>query len=72
MAADSPAVQLAAFIARFSPHIAKQTRAMLETLRTRLSGAVEMVYDNPYALVIGFGPVERAPEVLCRFRSILD
>lgn len=64
MAAESAAAQLDAFIARYSPDIAKQVRAMLKTLRTRLPGAVEMVYDNYYALVIGFCPVERASEVI--------
>ena len=64
MAAESASAQLDAFIARYSPDIAAQTRAMLKTLRTRLPGAVEMVYDNYYALVIGFCPVERASEVI--------
>lgn len=64
MAAESAVAQLNAFIARFSPGIAAQTRAMLKTLRTRLPGAVEMVYDNHYALVIGFCPVEQASEVI--------
>ena len=54
MNANSPAAQLNAFIARYSPDIAAQTRTMLKTLRARLPGAVEMVYDNYYALVIGF------------------
>jgi hypothetical protein len=64
MATKSPPVQLDAFIARYSPEIAAQTRAMLKTLRARLPGAVEMVYDNYYALVIGFCPVEQAAEVI--------
>ncbi len=64
MKTGSPAVQLNAFIARYSPDIAAQTRAMLKTLRTRLPGAVEMVYENHYALVIGFCPMERASEVI--------
>lgn len=64
MKTDSPAAQLNAFISRYSPDIAAQVRAMLKTLRARLPGAVEMVYDNHYALVIGFCPVERASEVI--------
>ncbi len=64
MNANSPAAQLNAFIARYSPDIAAQTRTMLKTLRARLPGAVEMVYDNYYALVIGFCPVEQASEVI--------
>ena len=64
MATNSPAAQLDAFVARYSPDIAAQVRAMLKKLRSRLPGAVEMVYDNYYALVIGFCPVERASEVI--------
>ena len=64
MAAESAAAQLDAFIARYSPEIAAQTRVMLKTLRARLPGAVEMVYDNYYALVIGFCLVEQAAEVI--------
>src|SRR5580693_928187 len=33
-------------------------------MRKRLPGAVEMVYDNYNALVIGFGPSERASEAI--------
>lgn len=64
MSSRDPAAQLDGFIARFSPDIAAETHAALKTMRTRLPGAVEMVYDNYYALVIGFCPVERASEVI--------
>jgi hypothetical protein len=33
-------------------------------MRTRLPGAIELVYDNYNALAIGFGPSERASEVI--------
>ena len=33
-------------------------------MRKRLPGAVELVYDNYNALAIGFGPSERASEVI--------
>jgi len=62
--AASPSVQLDGFIAKFSPEIATQTHALLKKLRTLMPGAVEMVYDNYYALVIGFCPVEVASEVI--------
>jgi hypothetical protein len=62
--AKSPAAQLDSFIARFSPEMAAQAHAALKKMRGRLPGAVEMVYDNYYALVIGFCPVERASEVI--------
>ena len=64
MSIKSPAAQLDAFIGRYSPAIAAQVHAVLKTMRARLSGAVEMVYDNYYALVIGFCPVEEASEVI--------
>lgn len=60
----SPARQLDGFIARFSPAMAKLTRAVLKKLRERLPGAVELVYDKANALVIGFGPDERASHIV--------
>jgi hypothetical protein len=33
-------------------------------MRTYLPGAFELVYDNAYALVVGFGPNERPSEAL--------
>src|ERR1044071_258530 len=64
MAAPTPAKQLDFFIGRFSPEIAAQARAVLKKVRTRLPGAVEMVYDKANALVIGFGPTERPSEAV--------
>ena len=55
----TPAAQLAGFIAKFSPEVRSVAKAARAILRTRLPGAVEFVYDNSYALVIGFGPNER-------------
>ncbi len=60
----SAADQLERMIERFSPEIAREARAALVKLRALLPGAVEMVYDNYYALVIGFCPVERASEAI--------
>ena len=60
----TPAKQLDGFIARFSPPIAKLTRAVLKTMRDRLPGAVELIYDKANALVIGFCPDERASNVI--------
>lgn len=58
------AKQVDSFIARFSPPMAKLTRAVLKTMRDRLPGAVEMVYDKSNSLVIGFCPDERASNVI--------
>lgn len=59
-----PAQQLAGFIARFPPPLAKLARAVLQKMRTRLPGAVELVYDKANALAIGFGPDERASHII--------
>ena len=56
--------RLGGFIARFTPDIARLTREVLARVRERLPGAVEMVYDNTYALVIGFGATERPSEAV--------
>jgi hypothetical protein len=62
MADESPEAQLAAFMARFTPEIATLGRESLDKLRTLVPPAVEMVYDNYNALVIGFCPTERPSE----------
>jgi hypothetical protein len=58
----TPAKQLAAFLRKYDPAVATVARAALAHLRRRLPGAIELVYDNYNALVIGFGPSERASE----------
>jgi hypothetical protein len=60
----SPARQLAGFLAKFSPEVRSVAKAALATMRKRLPGAIEFVYDNYYALVIGFGPNERPSEAI--------
>jgi hypothetical protein len=60
----SPAQQLASFIAKFSPSMAKEGRAALARLRALVPGATEMVYDNWNGLVVGFGPTARASEAV--------
>jgi hypothetical protein len=64
MATKTPAQQLAGFLARFSPEVARAARAALRKMRARLPGAVELVYDNYNALAIGFGPNERATDAV--------
>jgi hypothetical protein len=59
-----PEDQLDGFLARYTPEIAAFARATLTKMRSRLPGAVELVYDNYNALVVGFGPTERASEAL--------
>jgi hypothetical protein len=60
----SPAKQLASFLRRFRPEIATLARAARAKLRKRLPGAIEMVYDNYNALVIGYSPTERPSDAI--------
>ena len=64
MKTKSPQEQLEGFIEKFTPEIAARARAVLKKMRARLPGATELVYDNAYALVIGFCPGERASDVI--------
>jgi hypothetical protein len=61
---ETPERQLAGFMARYDPEVARVARAALRKLRERLRGAQELVYDNYNALAIGFGPTERAADVV--------
>ena len=61
---DPPEKQLKAFLAKYTPDIVKQTNAVLDKMRTLYPGAIEMVYDNYNALVIGFGPTEKPSEAI--------
>ncbi|HYN08961.1 MAG TPA: hypothetical protein VES67_16380 [Vicinamibacterales bacterium] len=56
--------QLAGFIAKYSPDIARQARGARRKMQTRLPGAVEMVYDNYNWLVIGYAPNERPSDAV--------
>jgi hypothetical protein len=61
---ESPEAQLEKFLAKYTPEMAGLAKAILVKMRKRLPGAVEMVYDNYNALVIGFVPGERPSEVI--------
>jgi hypothetical protein len=61
---ERPEEQLAGFLAKFTPEIAREAEAAIAKMRARLPGAIEMVYDNYNALVVGFGPTERASEAI--------
>ena len=68
MSADSLAAEaeqrLAAFLAKYEPGIQAQARAVRAKLQELLPGAVEMVYDNYNALVIGYGATDRPSEAV--------
>ena len=60
----SPEDRLTAFMSRYPPEIASLASAVLAKMRARLPGAVELVYDNYNALVVGFGPTERSADAV--------
>ena len=60
----TPQAQLETFLKKFTPDVAAEARASLKRMRKLVPGAIEMVYDNYNALVIGFGPSERASEAV--------
>ena len=62
--AESPARQWSAFLSKYDPKIAALARAAVARMRKYVPGAVEIVYDNYNALVLGFGPSERASEAV--------
>jgi hypothetical protein len=62
--AANPKKQLDSFLAKYNPEIASLARGALTTMRKRLPGSLEMVYDNYYALVIGFVPNERPSDAI--------
>jgi len=61
---ESPAKQLAVFIAKFTPKMGKLIRSTRLALRRRFPTAIELVYDNYNFLVFGFCTTERASDCL--------
>jgi hypothetical protein len=51
-------------MARYAPAVRATAEAALKTMRARLPGATEFVYDKANSLVIGFGPTERPSDAL--------
>jgi hypothetical protein len=60
----SPEQQLASFIEKFTPEMAKHIRAARAKMRKRLPQAAELVYDNYNFFVIGYGPNEKAGDAI--------
>jgi hypothetical protein len=61
---DTPELQLASFIGKYTPEIASLAGAVLKRMRKMYPTAVEIEYDNYNAPAVGFGPSERASEVI--------
>lgn len=64
MKTKSPEARLDGFIAKYSPEVGDLAHDVLSKLRDLLPGAIEMVYDNYNALVIGFGATEKASNAI--------
>ena len=62
--AASPSKQIAAFIAKFDPKMAKLITSRRRDLRKRFPTAIELVYDNYNFLVFGFCTTDRASDCL--------
>src|SRR5882757_1835262 len=60
----SPEKQLASFIAKFEPNVAKLIRACRAEMRKLLPTAIEMVYDNYNFFVIGYSSTERPSDAI--------
>jgi hypothetical protein len=64
MSALTPQQQLDVLIDRYTDDVAAAMRKALRHLRRRVPGATEMVYDNYNALGVGFGPSDRASQIV--------
>lgn len=60
----SPEKQLAGFIDKFEPTMARRIRDARRKMRAKLPNAIELVYDNYNFFVIGYGPTERPSEAI--------
>lgn len=63
-AGATPVKQVASFIAKYEPSVAKLARAARAVLRKRFPTAIEQVYDNYQFLAIGFCTTERTSDCL--------
>jgi hypothetical protein len=64
MKSETAAKQLANFIAKFDPTVAKTIRSCRSALRKRLPTANEIVYDNYNFFVIGYSSTERPSDCI--------
>ncbi len=63
-AKETPARQLAGFIAKFDPAVATVIRGARRALRRRVPTAIEIVYDNYNFFVIGYSTTERPSDCM--------
>jgi hypothetical protein len=60
----APERQLAGFIAKFNPEVARVAKAARARVGKLLPNAFELVYDNYNALALAYGPSDRTSEVV--------
>ncbi len=63
------AAQLAEFIAKFDPRVAKLIRSCRAAVRKRMPAAHELVYDNYNFFVIGYSSTERTSDCIISLAS---
>lgn len=63
-ASASPAKQIAAFLAKYTPELVASAKDSRARLRKQIPGGIEFVYDNYNALVFGYGPTDRPSEAV--------
>lgn len=63
-AGQSPQGQLEDLLKKYTPDLAAAARDCLKKMRKRLPGATQLVYDTYNALGVGFGPSEKASDVI--------
>src|ERR1700746_2946045 len=64
VSAESPTEQLAGFLAKLDPKVAKLVRTARAALRQKFPTAIEQVYDNYNFFVIGFCTTERTSDCI--------
>jgi len=57
-------LELAGFLAKYTPEIAARAEVILAKMQRLYPTAVELVYDNYNALAIGFAPSEKTSEAI--------
>ena len=60
----SPERQLARFLTKYDAHVRAVAKQALGSMRARLPGAVELVYDSYNNLAVAFGPSERVGDAV--------
>jgi hypothetical protein len=70
MAEPSPSEQLAGFIAKFDPAMAKTIREIRATLRRRFPTANELVFERYHFLAIGYCATERQSDTLVSITAL--